>query len=100
MQESKGYRGAYCKRSGDKKDGCATFILEHDSVEGKSRTRSDCRLRLAAQEHVQYKIDGHPLLDRYKLLEFAAVRVSVVCSKGFAFFFVGFDFRLNLSIFL
>lgn len=51
-QEAKGYKGAYLQRSGDKKDGCATFVLEEGN------------LRLAHKENVEYKIEGHPVLDR------------------------------------
>ncbi|CAM9941474.1 unnamed protein product, partial [Hapterophycus canaliculatus] len=49
--ESSGYVGAYCRRSGGKLDGCATFVLGH-------------QLRLVEQEAVAYKIQGHPVLDR------------------------------------
>lgn len=51
LQGSLGYVGAYCQRSGDKTDGCATFVRERV-------------VRLVEQEDVVYKVQGHPVLDR------------------------------------
>eukprot|EP00752_Nemacystus_decipiens_P007761 g6935.t1 len=48
---SLGYVGAYCKRSGGKSDGCATFVLGN-------------QVRLVEQDDVTYKVQGHPALDR------------------------------------
>lgn len=50
-QESLGYAGAYCQRSGGKSDGCATFVLRQQAV-------------LVEEEGVAYKVQGHPVLDR------------------------------------
>ncbi|CAM9881810.1 unnamed protein product [Ascophyllum nodosum] len=49
--ETVGYEGAYCQRSGSKVDGCATFVLGR-------------RVSLVEQKNVNYKVEGHPVLDR------------------------------------
>ncbi|CBJ48564.1 hypothetical protein Esi_0025_0149 [Ectocarpus siliculosus] len=50
-EESLGYSGAYCQRSGGKSDGCATFVLRQQAA-------------LVGEEGVAYKVQGHPVLDR------------------------------------
>lgn len=51
-KEAIGYAGSYFRRSGDKKDGCATFVVKKD-------------LRVVHEECVPFNVPGHPVLDRW-----------------------------------